>query len=86
MATSRLYQIRVQGRLDTEWSVWFDGLVITNKPNGEAVLTGPAVDKWALHGILSIIRDLGLPLLSVNQEPSAVSDRGQPFNAIRTNA
>ena len=70
MATNKFYQIRVQGHLDAQWTVWFDDLVITNKPNGEAVLTGLVVDQSALHGILSKIRDLGLPLLAVTRMES----------------
>jgi len=31
------------------------------------VLTGPVIDQAALHGILDRIRDLGVPLLSVEQ-------------------
>jgi hypothetical protein len=30
------------------------------------VLTGPVVDQAALHGLLKRVRDLGMPLLSVN--------------------
>ena len=62
-----IYQIRVKGHLDNHWSAWFDGMTITNQPNGEAVLVGPLVDQAALHGLLSRIRDLGLPLLAVAQ-------------------
>jgi hypothetical protein len=35
--------------------------------NGETVLTGPVVDQAALHGLLRKVRDLGLPLVSVNR-------------------
>jgi hypothetical protein len=63
------YQIRVQGRLDESWSAWFDNMTITveNHENGAAVttLTGTVTDQVALHGLLSRIRDLGLPLLLV---------------------
>lgn len=31
------------------------------------LLTGPVVDQAALHGLLKKVRDLGLPLLSVNR-------------------
>ncbi len=70
MAT--IYHIRVQGHLDASWSAWFDGLSITNEANGEAVLAGPIVDQAALHGVLIKVRDLGLPLVSVN--PIAAND------------
>ena len=65
MVTGERYEIRVKGRLGSEWSAWFDGLTVTNRPRGETVLSGLVVDQAALHGILSKIRDLGLPLLSV---------------------
>ncbi len=63
-----IYQIRVKGHLDSHWSAWFDGMTITNQPDGKTVLTGPLVDQAALHGLLIKIRDLGLPLLAVAQQ------------------
>ena len=66
MADQR-YQIRVQGHLDPSWSSWFADFAITNEAGGEAVLAGVLIDQTALHGLLAKIRDLGLPLLSVNQ-------------------
>jgi hypothetical protein len=64
-----IYQIRVKGHLDSQWSAWFDGMTITNQPNGEALLAGPVTDQSALHGLLIKIRDLGLPLLAITQAP-----------------
>ncbi len=60
-----VYRIRIKGHLDSHWSEWFDGLTITNEPNGESVLAGPIADQAALHGILAKVRDLGLTLVSV---------------------
>ncbi len=60
-----VYQIVVEGHLDSEWSEWFDGLTITLEGSGETILSGPIVDQTALHGVLIKIRDLGLPLLSL---------------------
>jgi hypothetical protein len=62
------YAIRVQGHLDQHWSAWFDGLTISYDADGTTVLRGPLVDEAALHGVLSKVRDLALPLLSVNRE------------------
>ena len=61
------YQIRVKGHLGEQWRDWFDGLTITNVEQGEALLSGSLPDQAALHGVLTKIRDLGLPLLAVNQ-------------------
>ncbi len=65
------YEIRVRGHLGSEWSSWFGGLAITNLEQGEAVLAGQMPDQAALHGVLMQIRDLGLPLLSVNHITTA---------------
>lgn len=60
-----VYEIRVQGRLDSDyWSQWFDGMIVT-VINGETLLRGPVADQAALYGLISRLRDLALPLLSV---------------------
>lgn len=61
------YQIKIKGVLDEAWSDWFEGLTVTPQAGGETLLTGPVRDQAALHGILARIRDLGLPLLSVER-------------------
>ncbi len=61
------YQIRVKGHLGRQWTDWFEGLTITLEDNGETLLTGPVIDQAALHGLLKKVRDLGLPLISVNR-------------------
>jgi hypothetical protein len=60
-------EIRVKGHLDARWATWFDGLTVTNDSDGTTLLTGPAADQAALHGLLQKVRDMGLPLLSVKQ-------------------
>ena len=61
-----VYQIRIKGHLDRRWTHWFEGLTITLEEDGDTLLTGPVVDQAALHGYLKKVRDLGMPLLSVN--------------------
>jgi hypothetical protein len=60
------YEIRLKGHLEARWAMWFDGLTITLEEDGDTLLTGPVVDQAALHGLLKKVRDVGLPLLSVN--------------------
>lgn len=60
-------EIRLKGHLDERWSDWFEGLTISRDANGETRLTGPVIDQTALHGLLRKVRDLGLPLISVNR-------------------
>ncbi len=73
-----VYQIRVKGHLGPQWTDWFEGLVITLEDNGDTILTGPVTDQAALHGLLRKVRDLTLPLLSVQclerDETEAPSD------------
>jgi hypothetical protein len=60
-----VYEIRVKGNLDLRWSDWFDGFTIRPVGDGETLLIGSVADQAALHGLLHKIRDLGLPLLTV---------------------
>lgn len=70
---SRLYEIRLKGHLNNRWADRFEGLTITLEEDGYTLLIGPVVDQAALHGLLKKVRDLGLPLISINPlEP----DRG----------
>lgn len=70
-----VYQIRVEGQLDCNWTDWFGGMAIAAQANGDSVLTGAIVDQAALYGILKKVRDLGMSLVSVNRvnprEPDA---------------
>lgn len=69
-----IYEIRLQGHLDETWTDWFGGLKVSLAENGETLLTGPVVDQAALHSLLRKVRDLGLPLLSVNRVESGQAD------------
>jgi hypothetical protein len=70
----RAYQIRIKGQLGSEWAEWFGGLTITLTDNGDTLLTGPALDQAALHGVLKKVRDLGMPLISVVHLESGPAD------------
>ncbi len=66
-AQPTVYQIRIKGHLGPQWTEWFAGLTITLEENGNTLLTGTVVDQSALHGLLKKVRDLGMPLLSINR-------------------
>ena len=73
----KIYQIRIKGQLGDQWSDWFEGLTITLEEDGNTLLSGPVLDQSALHGLLKRVRDLGMPLISVNRiEPEQV-DAGE---------
>jgi hypothetical protein len=65
-SNAKVYEIRLKGHLDARWVKWFDGMAISLDENGNTLLSGPVADQAALHGILKKVRDVGLPLLSVN--------------------
>ena len=62
-------RIKVKGHLDDAWAGWFEGLVISNNPDGTATLSGHLPDQAALYGVLNRISNLGLALISVNAAP-----------------
>ncbi len=64
---STTYQIRIKGHLGSHWTDWFEDLAITLADNGDTLLTGRVTDQAALHGLLKKIRNLGMPLISVNR-------------------
>jgi len=72
------YEIRLKGRLDARWATWFDGLSLSHESDGTTVLSGPVIDQAALHGLLSKVRDLGLPLISVTQIDAVEVSTDQP--------
>jgi hypothetical protein len=72
-----VYEIRVKGHLGCQWTEWFGGLTITLEDNGDTLLTGQVVDQAAMHGLLKKVRDLGMPLISVNRVEPGRSDASE---------
>lgn len=58
-------KIKVQGHLDEKWKDWFDGMDFIHE-GGNTILYGNVKDEAFIHGILNLIRDLNLKLISVN--------------------
>ena len=77
------YEIQLAGHLDAHWATWFDGLTVSREADGTTVISGLVTDQSALHGLLQRVRDLGLPLVSVNRvegdqphtPPSSINER-----------
>ena len=79
------YEIRIQGQLHARWAAWFDGWSLTNDNGGTTVISGLVLDQAALHGLLQKVRDIGLPLISVQQtdphhrdQPAVAPRQGSP--------
>ena len=62
-----VYQIRLKGQLDARWTDWFGGMAVALTEDGDTLLTGPVAYQAALHGLLRKVRDVGIPLVSVNE-------------------
>jgi hypothetical protein len=60
-------EIRVKGRMDENWSEWFQGFEIRAGDEDETLITGQAKDQAALYGLIAKLRDLGLALVSINE-------------------
>ena len=67
-------EIVVDGRLDPRRSGWFEGMTLTNLPDGATRITGTVADQAALYGMISRIRDLGLKLISVTTNNPASNE------------
>ena len=59
------YEIKIRGHLDPCWSERFAGLKLTHLEGDGTLLSGLLLDQAALHGLLELIRDLNLTLISV---------------------
>lgn len=75
------YEIRIKGRLDSGyWAEWFDNMTVAVEEDGITVLRGPITDQAALYGILSRLRDLAVPLLSVSRVETEEYGGTPPFS------
>ncbi len=72
------YQITVDCHLDDRWSDRFEGFQLDRRDDGTTVMTGSLEDQTALHGILSRIAQLNIPLLSVDKKANQDGGRAPP--------
>lgn len=79
-----LYEIRIKGHLDDGWVGWFGGLTITLEDSGDTLLAGPVIDQAALYGLLKKVRDLGMPLISVNHVKTGRAEEPDVKQQIET--
>jgi hypothetical protein len=86
MKTSPTYEIRIAGRVDEATLTSFAGLAVRVRDD-DTIVTGQ-FDQAALHGMLEMIRSLGLDLLEARRVETApprddpgAADGGQPGEA-----
>lgn len=61
------YEIRIEGELGDEWAGWFGDLALVREGEGVTLLSCSVADQAALFAVLRKVRDLGLPLLSLQR-------------------
>jgi len=69
------YSIKLKGRLSQEWSEWLEAMTIDYEGENETIVKVEILDQSALFGLLKKIRDLGLPLISINQISKTKQER-----------
>ena len=65
--SAQVYEIRIKNCIDLDWSNWFEDLEILQEQDGTTLLIGPVSDQSALYGLLKLVHQLGLQLISVNK-------------------
>lgn len=63
------YAIRLEGHIDRRWLNAYEDLTLTLEPGGDTLINGK-FDQAALFGVLNLVRDLGLVLISVEPVPT----------------
>ncbi|HMN60170.1 MAG TPA: hypothetical protein PJ988_07385 [Anaerolinea sp.] len=64
-------EIRIKGKLNPDWSDWFEGMIVHHRISGDTILCGSLPDISAVYGVLSRLSCLGITLISVvcEEEP-----------------
>ena len=65
--TKACYHICVNGHLDERWLDWFDDYTVDYLDGGRTLITATVVDQAQLFGVINLLRDLGLELISVQK-------------------
>jgi hypothetical protein len=58
-------EIHCKGRINTNWSDWFQGMTVQSISPDEICLNSEVPDNAAIYGILSTMSTLGIMLISV---------------------
>lgn len=58
-------EVRVESKINPEWSDWFNEFTLSFPEENETVISGEVADQAALYGLLGKLRDLGLKLVSI---------------------
>ena len=70
------YELRVRGHLDPTWAAWLGAAQLDHEPDGTTTLLLADADQAALHGVLTKLRDLGVPIVSLAAADGGVDRAG----------
>ena len=70
--TTHRFEIRVSGKLAAHWSEELDGIRLRHDSDGDTILEGEVQDQSALFGVLHLIENLGLTVISVTAVPNGI--------------
>jgi hypothetical protein len=70
-------EIHIKGKLDPNWSDWFEDMQMVQEPTGDTMLCGNLPDKSAVYGVISRLGSLGMTLVSVTCQE--VTNHGPPL-------
>lgn len=68
----------MKGHLDEHWSTWFGDPTLIREDDGTTTLRGTVTDQAELYGLLTKVRDLGVPLISVDTSDVPDQHGGRP--------
>ena len=67
-------EIQVEGHLDPDWADWLEGFTLLHTEDQKTILSGIVSDQSALYGLIGKLRYLGLKLISVHYDESALGE------------
>jgi len=68
-------EIIIKGEIDEDWSDLLSHLDVHHTDDGNTLLSGSIRDQSALHGLLTILPNLGLELLNVSSKRTPANHR-----------
>jgi hypothetical protein len=60
------YEVVVDAELSEDWARWFQGFEVERR-GAQTALSGSDIDQSELHGLLSRLRDLAIPIVGVRR-------------------
>ena len=69
--------IRIKGHLDPSWQEYLEGLEIVQEADGTTRLSGTLRDQSALYGVLNMMSQLHLALISLESSERAQKEKNR---------